>query len=93
MFIFVDNWKRMHLFIQNFISGLKNDGEKWSRFFFKREKASARASSDRFLSCVSPLKPNIFLYPKFTYQVQNSSNNSKILIQTLEEVHKNSGII
>ena len=32
---------------------------------FKREKASARASSDRFLSCVSPLKPNIFSYPKF----------------------------
>ena len=58
--------------------------------FFKRKKASARASSDCFcpvLSCLSPLKLNIFLYPKFTYQVQNSSINSKILIQTLEEVH------
>ena len=68
-----------------------------SRIFwnlFKRDKASARASSDRFCPvCLTPLKPNVFLYPKFTYQVQNSSNNSKILIQILEEVHKNSVII
>ena len=57
---------------------------------FKREKASARASSDRF--CLSPLKPNI-LYPKPTYQVQNSSNNSKILIQILKKRYNNSVII
>ena len=31
----------------------------------KREKASARASSDRFFVCLSALKPNIFSNSKF----------------------------
>ena len=62
--------------------------------FLSARERQPRASSDRFLSLsLSTLKPNIFLYPKLTYQVQDSSNNSIILIQILEKVHKNSVII
>ena len=60
-------------------------------FFLSARKRQPRASSDRF--SLSPLKPNIFSYPKFTYQVQNLSYNSKILIQIIEVVHRNSVII
>ena len=55
------------------------------KVLFKREKASARASSDRFCPSLSLLKPNIFLYPKFIHNTTLAVTNISVEIKSLQK--------